>query len=115
MINKSDQLDEVARARLGRRFPDSISISALNGDGVTDLLQSIAAHIPPPEIEADLLVPYGRGDVVAALHAAGAVLREEFTPEGTKVRARLREDQAGRLEQYRVRNVGARSEGTTEL
>jgi GTP-binding protein HflX len=115
VINKADQLDEVARARLARRFPDSILISALNGDGVPDLLQSIAAHIPPPEIEADLLVPYERGDVVAALHAAGAVLSEEFTPEGTKVRARLREDQAGRLEQYRVRGAGARSEGTTEV
>jgi len=115
VINKGDQLDEVARARLARRFPDSILISALNGDGVADLLQSIAAHIPPPEIEADLLVPYERGDVVAALHAAGAVLSEEFTPEGTKVRARLREDQAGRLEQYRVRDAGARGERTTEL
>ena len=42
------------------------------------------------------------GDRVAALHAAGAVLNEEFLPEGTKVRARLREDQAGRLDIYRI-------------
>jgi GTP-binding protein HflX len=88
-------------------------ISALSGDGIPDLLNSIAAHIPPPEIEADLLVPYERGDVVAALHAAGAVLSEEFTQDGTKVRARLREDQAGRLEQYRIRGAGARTERTT--
>jgi GTP-binding protein HflX len=114
VINKVDQLDEVARARFTRRFPDAILISALSGDGIPELLSSIAAHIPPPEIEADLLVPYERGDVVAALHAAGAVLQEEFTPEGTKVRARLREDQAGRLEQYRIRDAGARSKRTTE-
>jgi len=113
VINKGDLLDEVARARLSRRFPDSIQISALTGDGVTELLQSIAHHIPPPEIEADLLVPYERGDVVAALHAAGAVLSEEFTPEGTKVRARLREDQAGRLERYRIVDPGALSERQT--
>jgi len=115
VINKADQLDEVARARFNRRFPDAVLISALGGDGIPELLNSIAAHIPPPEIEADLLVPYERGDVVAALHAAGAVLSEEFTPDGTKVRARLREDQAGRLEQYRVRDAGGRRERTTEV
>jgi GTPase len=113
VINKADQLDEVARARFSRRFPDAILISALSRDGIPELLNSIAAHIPPPEIEADLLVPYERGDVVAALHAAGAVLSEEFTPDGTKVRARLREDQAGRLEQYRIRGARARTERTT--
>ena len=115
VINKADQLDEVARARFNRRFPDAVLISALGGDGIPELLNSIAAHIPPPEIEADLLVPYERGGVVAALHAAGAVLSEEFTPDGTKVRARLREDQAGRLEQYRVRDAGGRRERTTEV
>ena len=114
VINKGDQLDEVARARLARRYPDAIVISALDGNGITELMLSIAAHIPPPEIEADLLVPYERGDVVAALHAAGAVLSEEFTPDGTKVRARLREDQAGRLEQYQVRDVGAHRDRRTE-
>jgi GTP-binding protein HflX len=113
VINKADQLDEIARARFSRRFPDAILISALRGDGIPELLNGIAAHIPPPEIEADLLVPYERGDVVAALHAAGAVLSEEFTPDGTKVRARLREDQAGRLEQYRVRGAHARTKRTT--
>src|SRR5207247_10944790 len=111
-INKADLLSEVARARLHRRFPGAVMISALEGEGVDGLLAGIAANIPPPEIEAELLIPYGRGDVVAALHAAGAVLSEEFTPEGTKVRARLREDQAGRLEQYRVPDEGARSTRT---
>src|SRR5439155_9016005 len=113
VINKDDELDEVARARLNRRFPDAILISALNGEGIAELLQGIAEHLPPPEIEADLLVPYERGDVVAALHAAGAVLSEEFTPDGTKVRARLREDQAGRLERYRIPRDGARAERHT--
>jgi GTP-binding protein HflX len=102
VINKADGLDEVARARLRRRFPDAVMISALTGEDLPALIDAITASVPVPEIECDLLVPYDRGGVVAALHAAGAVLSEEFTPEGTKVRARLREDQAGRLERYRI-------------
>jgi GTP-binding protein HflX len=102
VVNKTDAMDEMSRARAQRRFADGVMISATRSEGLDALLEQIAAHIPPPEVEADLLIPYGRGDVLSALHAAGAVLREEFTPDGTKVRARLREDQAGRLEGYRL-------------
>ena len=113
VVNKDDGMDEMSRARLHRRFPDAVFVSALSGTGIEALVERIAASIPPPEIEADLLIPYDRGDVVAALHAAGAVLSEEFTPEGTKVRARLREDQAGRLEGYRIAPSRKRSERDT--
>jgi len=102
VVNKVDALDEIGRARLRRLFPDAVHVSALEGTGLEDLLNVMAARVPMPEIEVDLRIPYERGDVVAALHAAGAVLMEEFADDGTIVRARLRRDQAGRLEQYRM-------------
>jgi len=114
VVNKIDSLDEMSRARLQRRFPEAVFVSAMDGTGIESLLTHVAASIPPPEIEAELLIPYERGDVVAALHAAGAVLSEQFSPEGTRVRARLREDQAGRLEQYRVRGDEPREERMTD-
>jgi len=107
VVNKDDAMDEVARARIRRLFPDAALVSALQAEGLEALLGALAARLATQEVEVDLLVPYDRGDVVAALHAAGAVLAEEFTDEGTLVRARLRADQAGRLEQYRVRGRGA--------
>ena len=99
-VNKIDAISEVDLARLRRRFPEAAFVSALTGEGTEALLEKIAERVPHPEIEVDLLVPYDRGDVVAALHAAGAVLSEEYLEEGTKVRARLREEQLGRLERY---------------
>jgi GTPase len=99
-VNKIDAISEVDVARLRRRFPEAAFVSALTGEGTELLLEKIAERVPHPEIEVDLLVPYDRGDVVAALHAAGAVLSEEYLEEGTKVRARLREEQLGRLERY---------------
>lgn len=102
LVNKADLFDEVARARLRRMFPEAVFVSALSGQGLDELLAELARRVPIPEIEVDLLIPYDRGDVVAALHAAGAVLSETFTQEGTHVRARLREDQAGRLAVYRI-------------
>ena len=108
-VNKIDALNEVGLARLRRRFPNAIFISALTGDGIDGMLERIAATIPHPEVEVDLLVPYDRGDVVAALHAAGAVLSETYDEAGTKVRARLREDQLARLDRYLLPPEGRRA------
>ncbi|MGH2783726.1 MAG: GTPase HflX [Actinomycetota bacterium] len=116
-VNKIDAISEVDLARLMRRFPEASFVSALTGEGTEALLEKIAVRLPHPEIEVDLLVPYDRGDVVAALHAAGAVLSEEYLEDGTQVRARLREDQLGRLEKYvlperrSARGAGSRADG----
>jgi GTP-binding protein HflX len=101
-VNKVDALSEMGLARTRRLFGDAVAISALDGTGVEELLERIAQRIPTPEVEVDLIVPYHRGDVVAGLHAAGAVLAEEYVEAGTRVRARVREDQAGRLEEFAV-------------
>ena len=108
-INKIDAISEVDLARLKRRFPEASFVSALTGEGTEALLEKVTERLPHPEIEVDLLVPYDRGDVVAALHAAGAVLTEEYLEDGTKVRARLREDQMGRLEGYMVPSKSKRA------
>ncbi len=102
VVNKIDVLDEVAAARLRRRFPEAVVISATTGAGLELLLEAAAGAIPRPTIEADLLIPYERGEVIAALHASGAVIHESFGEEGTVVRARLREDQVGRLAEFRL-------------
>ncbi len=99
VVNKIEALSEVGLARMRRRFPDAVFISALAGDGIDAMLDKIAA-IPRPEVEVDLLVPYDKGDVVAALHAAGAVISEAYGEVGTRVRARLHEDQLARLDRY---------------
>ncbi|MGH2669186.1 MAG: HflX GTPase family protein, partial [bacterium] len=102
VINKIDAVDEVALARLRRIWPDAALVSALRGVGIDVLMDALARTVPRPAVEVDLLVPYDRGDVAAALHAAGAVLAEEFVEGGTKIRARLREDQIGRLQRYAI-------------
>jgi GTP-binding protein HflX len=100
VINKVDALSEVDLARLRRRLPEAVFISAMEGEGFEGFLTSVAGKLPHPEIEVELLVPYDRGDVVATLHAGGAVVSETYDEAGTRLRARLREDQVSRLERY---------------
>lgn len=102
VVNKIDEVDRLGLARLKRLFPDASFVSAIDGSGVDEFLDAIARRLPRPTIEVDVLIPYDRGDVAAALHAAGAVVSEEYLESGTKIRARLRVDQLSRLERYVV-------------
>jgi len=92
-LNKADLLSEVDRARVGRRYPDGVPVSALMGEGVDALLERVEAVLPSPPVEVELLVPYEHQDVVARLYREAEVLSAEPDTSGTRVRARVREDQ----------------------
>ncbi len=96
VINKLDIAEESAVARLRALHPDAPVISAVNGDGIADLLAVLAADLEGVTMDIDVMVPYDRGDVVAALHDAGEVLDENHTAEGTELRVRLPKTDAER-------------------
>ena len=102
VVNKIDDVDDLTVTRLRRTFADAALVSAVRGDGIDDLIRRIADRVPRPTIEMDLLVPYGEGGVVAALHETGAVLSQSHTADGTLVRARVWADQAGKLERFAI-------------
>ena len=98
--NKSDTADrDELKARLAA-VPGSVAISAATGDGVPELLSAIGDRLRALAHVREFLVPYGRGDVLAALHRAGEVLVEIHDADGTRVRARLPEAAAGRFAEF---------------
>jgi GTP-binding protein HflX len=82
--------------------PEGIAISALNGDGIDVLLRTISDRLRAMETVVELLVPYDRGDVLAALHRDGEVLVEAHEEAGTRVRARLDPRAAGTFRSFVV-------------
>jgi GTP-binding protein HflX len=100
VINKADVADEMALARLRRREPRSVVVSARTGAGLDDLLQAIEDNLPRGDREVHAVVPYDRGDLVARVHDLGEVLSQEHTAEGTALHARVPERMAGELEPY---------------
>ncbi|MDQ1703825.1 MAG: GTPase [Frankiaceae bacterium] len=89
VVNKADIADPVFLHRLLLDEPDALAVSARTGTGMDDLRDRIAAVLPKPDVEVLLLVPYERGDVVARVHAHGAVLSVEHTDEATRIEARV--------------------------
>jgi GTP-binding protein HflX len=90
-LNKVDLLSEVERARVVRRHPEGVPISALTGEGLGELLERVAEALPHPPVEVALLVPPGREELVARLYREGEVLAVEAGEGGTLVRARVGE------------------------
>ncbi len=88
-LNKIDEVPGSARARLAGRFPGSVSVSALTGEGSDGLLEVIGARVPHPPVEVTLLVPFAREDVTARLYREAEVLSKETDTDGTIVQARV--------------------------
>jgi GTP-binding protein HflX len=80
----------------------AVGISALTGDGVDVLLRTIADRLRAMESVIELLVPYDRGDVVAAVHREGEVLVEAHEADATRLRARLDPAAAGKFAGFTV-------------
>ncbi|HEX2700107.1 MAG TPA: GTPase HflX [Acidimicrobiales bacterium] len=99
-FNKADITDEAKR--LAAEHPGSVALSAVTGDGVEDLLGAIGDRLRAAASVVELLVPFDRGDVVAALHREGEVLDEEHTDAGTRIRVRVDRAGAARFPEFHV-------------
>ena len=102
VVNKADVADPEVLDRLTRTHRNSVVVSARTGAGIDDLVRLVADELPQPDVEVDLLLPYGRGDLLARLHTHGEVLHTEHTGEGTRVHARVHPYAVGELAAYRV-------------
>jgi GTP-binding protein HflX len=96
VVNKVD-LDRDGAKRVVADHPGSVAISARTGEGIDAMLRALADRLRGMAEVTELLVPFERGDVLAALHREGEVLVEEATAEGMRVRARLDAASAGQF------------------
>ncbi len=87
-FNKADLDPETART-LVKRHPGSVQFSAATGEGVEALLTTIGTQLRAMQPVVELLVPYERGDILAAVHREGEVLVETHGEHGTTVQARF--------------------------
>jgi GTP-binding protein HflX len=99
-INKADVADPLVVARLQRREPHSLVVSARTGEGIEALLAAVEAELPHPSTEVEVLLPYARGDLVAQVHRDGEVLGRTDQSDGTRLVARVSADLAQRLAPY---------------
>ena len=101
VFNKADLRPDVAEELL-ERHPGSVAVSAKTGEGLERFLQVLSDRLRSITAVVELLVPYERGDVLAAIHREGEVVSTFHEDGGVRVRARLAEASAGRLAEFVV-------------
>ncbi|HEV8276076.1 MAG TPA: GTPase HflX [Streptosporangiaceae bacterium] len=89
VINKADTADPVEVKGLQAKERECVVVSALTGSGIDDLLAAVDARLPRRDREVRVVVPYGRGDLVARAHQEGEVLAVRHAAEGTELTARV--------------------------
>jgi GTP-binding protein HflX len=100
-FNKCDA-DPAAAARLLARHPGSVSLSALTGDGLTSLMEAVGDRLRAAAQVVELVIPYERGDVLAAVHREGEVLTEEHDESAAHLRVRVDGAGAARFREFEV-------------
>lgn len=88
-INKVDVADPAIVMQILRTEANSYAFSARTGFGMDGLLLAIEKSLPQLMIEIEGTVPYGRGDLISAIHQRGEIITEEYVPEGTAIHARV--------------------------
>jgi GTP-binding protein HflX len=93
VINKADR-DRRAAARLANAHEGAVVVSALTGEGIDELLRALGDQLRVADRVVELVVPFERGDVLAAVHREGEVVDESHSEGATVVHVVL--DDAGR-------------------
>lgn len=97
VFNKADLISADDRLVLQGLEPRAIFVSSRSGEGIEALRAAIDDMLPMPAVEVRALVPYDRGDLVAAVHETGILLSTEHSEHGTAVHAHVSERLAAEL------------------
>jgi GTP-binding protein HflX len=89
-LNKVDQLRDPEAAREAvRHFSKAITISALKGTGIKDLLQVVQQELYETYTPIHVRLPYQQGALISLFHDAGQIVRIEHERGGVVMQGRI--------------------------
>ncbi len=100
VLNKWDAVEEPDMAL---RIPGAVRISALNGQGIDELLQAVEDNLPEKTFDIELLLPFAKSGLAARLRQEGAVLSEKYTGEGLRLTARVGDRLYAVVKEYEIK------------
>jgi GTP-binding protein HflX len=89
-LNKIDLLQDSQGARQAlEKFPNSVAISALTGEGIGDLLKSINGILFEDYVGVSVWLPYKEGGLISMFHEQGQVEMVEHGDGGMQLTGRI--------------------------
>jgi GTP-binding protein HflX len=107
-FNKADR-SPAAAERLAGTWEGSVVVSATTGEGVEGLLRAVGDRLRSLTEVVELVIPFDRGDLLAAAYRAGEVLRESPGEAGMHLRGRFDEAALGPLRAFVIASATPRA------
>ncbi len=90
VLNKIDLLPNPDAARQALAdFPEAVAISARTGQGIDELLDTVAHHLYATYVPVEVHLPYDQGHLVALFHELGHIERIAHQRDGVRIKGRL--------------------------
>ena len=90
VFNKIDKLNGGgALNRFQEKFPHSVGISAMSGEGVSQLLAELGTQLRPTREFLDLRIPHEQSAVIARLHKVGQVVERRYNSRTARFKVRI--------------------------
>jgi GTP-binding protein HflX len=99
VVNKADRAPEDAKS-VAHAHEGAVLISARTGEGIDDLLRVIADRLRGSDRVVQLVVPWSRGDVLAAIHREGEVVAQSDGEESATLQVVLDEVGKARFAEF---------------
>ncbi|MCR4617524.1 MAG: GTPase HflX [Lachnospiraceae bacterium] len=101
VMNKSDLLPpDPSRPIVANE--NTIYISTKTGSGISELLEKINELTYGQSKHIEALLPFSRGDLLNSLHKCGAIVAEQYAPDGIKITADCPPHFYDELSQYAI-------------
>jgi GTP-binding protein HflX len=103
-LNKVDLLPTGAPLELtglAAKLP-TVCVSALEGQGIDDLLCCISENLVLQFVVLDVLIPYHRGDLVAQFHQFGTIEHESYEEGGTHICGHMPANHSGPFMEFQI-------------
>jgi GTP-binding protein HflX len=90
VFNKTDKIDDMSVLfDLKQKYPDNVSISALNGTGLDDLNARLLKESSSNEIEVNFEIPQTYGQIINYIYDHGKIISKEFKDGFVYMQARM--------------------------
>jgi GTP-binding protein HflX len=99
VVNKADKAPEEAKA-LAHGIEGAVLVSARTGEGIDDLLRVVGDRLRGSDRVVHLVVPWSRGDVLAAIHREGEVVGQTDGEESVTLQVVLDDVGRSRFAEY---------------
>ncbi|MEK7398405.1 MAG: GTPase HflX, partial [Candidatus Poribacteria bacterium] len=98
VFNKTDNLDDMSvLTDLRQEYPNSVSISALNGNGIDELKARLLEKASSNEVEIKIEIPQTNGQAINYIYNHGRIISKEFKDGFVYLQAKMDRRYADKL------------------